>query len=118
MSKKLFEAATELSNTFMPAERTQSAAAVHAAQSLIAALEARRLPEFSNAAADAALEALVRGISLSVEADTALRQAHRKFAKMVGHTGLPELGWGCDSPDCGTATLNGVSNVEPIRVAA
>lgn len=119
MSSTLIKAATQLSNTFMPAERTQSAAAVHAAQSLVAALEARRLPEFSNAASDAALEALVRGISLTVEADTALRQAHRKFARLLGHTRLPELGWGCDSPDCGeSSTPNGASNVEPIRAAA
>ncbi|MCW3837740.1 hypothetical protein ACFQ1E_16975 [Sphingomonas canadensis] len=117
MPNKLFETATQLSKTFMPAERTQSAAAVQAARSLIIALEARRHPEFANSACDAALNALVRGISHSVEADTALREAHRKFAKIVGHTSLPELGWGCDMEECpGAPEPNG--RATPLRVAA
>lgn len=100
MSDKLIEAATALSETFMPAERIQSAAAVQAAKTLVVALEARKLPEFSNSAVDAAMTALVRGISHSVEADTALREAHRKFAKLMAHTRLPELGWGCEGTQC------------------
>jgi len=116
MSDKLFDAATALSETFMPAERIQSAAAVQAAKSLVVALEARKLPEFSNSAIDAAMSALVRGISHSVEADTALREAHRKFAKVVQHTVLPELGWGCDTPDCPPMPTG--KAVEPLRAVA
>lgn len=116
MSDKLIAAATALSETFMPAERIQSAAAVQAAKSLIVALEARKLPEFSNAAIDAAMSALVRGISHSVEADTALREAHRKFAKVVAHTKLPELGWGCDNPECPSPAQSKI--VEPLRAVA
>lgn len=116
MSNKLFDAATALSETFMPAERIQSAAAVQAAKSLVVALEARKLPEFSNSAIDAAMSALVRGISASVEADTALREAHRKFAKVVGGTGLREMGWGCTSPDCPPEPAG--LNVERIRAVA
>ena len=115
-NNKLFEAATQLSKTFMPAERAQNSAAIQATKSLVAALEARSLPEFSNAACDAALESLLRGISLAVEADTALRQAHRRFAKVVGHTNLPELGWGCQG--CVDEVPGGALNVEPIRAAA
>ena len=120
MSKKLILTATQLSNTFMPAERSQSAAAIQAAQSLIVALEARKLPEFANSVCDAALQALVRGISASVEADTALRDAHRKFAKIIGPSGLREMGWGCDSPDCeqGGKKAQSLENVQPIRAAA
>lgn len=115
MSDKLIAAANALSETFMPAERIQSAAAVQAAKSLVVALEARKLPEFSNAAVDAAMTALVRGISHSVEADTALREAHRKFAKIIGHTKLPELGWGCTSPECPSPTAR---VAEPLRAVA
>ncbi|MEI9850707.1 MAG: hypothetical protein WDN24_07450 [Sphingomonas sp.] len=53
-----------------------------------------------------------------MEADTALREAHRKFARIVSHTSLPELGWGCDGPDCEFPSTENVSNVEPIRAAA
>lgn len=115
MSNTLFEAATALSETFMPAERIQSAAAVQAAKSLVVALEARKLPEFSNSAIDAAMSALVRGISHSVEADTALREAHRKFAKVVGPTGLREMGWGCEGPDCPPIPMVAA---EPLRAVA
>lgn len=116
MSKKLIQTATQLSRSFMPAERSQSAAAIQAAQSLVVALEARKLPEFSNSICDAALQTLVRGISASVEADTLLREAHRKFAKVIGPSGLREMGWGCDgTPDCGQPTGE---NVEPLRAVA
>jgi hypothetical protein len=115
MSNKLFEAATALSETFMPAERIQSAAAVQAAKSLVVALEARKLPEFSNSAIDAAMSALVRGLSHSVEADTAFREAHRKFAKVVGYTGLREMGWGCEG-EC--PPMPAVAHAEPLRAVA
>lgn len=114
MSKQLIEAATALSETFMPAERIQSAAAVQAAKSLVVALEARKLPEFSNSAIDAAMTALVRGLSHSVEADTALREAHRKFSKVVGQTRLPELGWGCEGAECPMPQTHN----EPLRAVA
>jgi hypothetical protein len=118
MSTELIATATALSQAFMPAEREQNAAAIQAAQSLIVALEARRMPEFSNTVCDAALEALVRGVSHAVEADTTLRQAHRKFARALHHTRLPELGWGCDSPDCGQLAPVGAEKVTHIRAAA
>lgn len=117
MSKKLIQTATQLSKTFMPAERSQSDAAIQAAQSLVVALEARKMPEFSNSICDAALQTLVRGISASVEADTLLREAHRKFAKIIGPSGLKEMGWGCDSPNC-DQDPTGLDNVQPIRAAA
>jgi hypothetical protein len=114
MSDRLIEAATALSETFMPAERIQSAAAVQAAKSLVVALEARKLPEFSNSAIDEAMSALVRGISHSVEADTALREAHRRFAKVVARTKLPELGWGCEGPDCPTIPVNASASLRAV----
>jgi len=113
MSDQLVQAATALSETFMPAERIQSAAAVQAAKTLVVALEARKQPEFSNAAIDAAMNALVRGLSHSVEADTAFREAHRKFSKVVGHTALPELGWGCEG-ECPSPR----QEHEPLRAVA
>jgi hypothetical protein len=83
MSSKLV---TQLSQTLTPAGEAQSAAAIQAAQSLAVALEARRMPEFSNSVCDAALELLTRGAAQAVEADTALREASARFARLIEKT--------------------------------
>lgn len=96
----VIKAATQLSEAFMPAERSQNAAALQAARSLTLALEMRDKPPFKGQPrAAAAATALARGAALSVEASFALEAAHRDFARMLPSTGLPEVGWGC-SGDC------------------
>lgn len=96
----VIQLATNLSEAFMPAERSQNEAALQAARSLTLALEMRDKPPFrGQPRAAAAATALARGAALSVEASYALEAAHRDFARMLPTTGLPELGWGC-SGDC------------------
>jgi hypothetical protein len=101
MLKKLVESATVLSEAFMPAEKAQTSAALGAAEALVIALKAEKLPGFSQANTGPAKEALAQGVLYAVQADECLRRAHREFAKILPDTPLMENGWGCTSPDCG-----------------
>lgn len=107
MSIKLIEAATTLSRAFMPAELAQRNAAEGAAQALVLAFETEKLSAFRRIDTGPAKEALARGVLLSVQADEALRRAHREFAKLIPQTQLAADGWGCTSPDCGISTASG-----------
>ncbi|MDV3456024.1 hypothetical protein RZN05_03450 [Sphingomonas sp. HF-S4] len=116
MSKILLQSADALSQSFVPAERTQSEAAIGAAKSLVLALELRQMPAFQTGIGDPALQALSRGVDLSVQADVALREAHRLFARMLPRSVLASLDWGCTDTKC-PEIPNGAS-VHPLRSAA
>ncbi|WP_375397485.1 hypothetical protein [uncultured Sphingomonas sp.] len=116
MRKKLLETATALSESFMPAEKAQTAAAQGAADALAIALRAATLPGFKQADTGAAKVALARGVLLSVQADEALREAHREFAKFLPGTPLMDSGWGCTSPECGPSGV--LADVHPLRSVA
>ena len=116
MRKELLATATRLSQTFMPAEHAQSDAALGAAEALVLALKLEKMPGFARADTGPAKEALARGALLSVQADTALREAHREFAKMLPSTALFDAGWGCLSPECGPTGM--VHEVQPLRSVA
>jgi hypothetical protein len=115
MLTKLIETANALSNTFMPAEQAQRSAAIGAAQTLVIALETADQPGFQRADLAPAREALAHGVMLSVQADAALRKAHREFARVLPDTPLMENGWGCTSPTCGPT---GTAEVTPLRSVA
>jgi hypothetical protein len=100
MRKELHETATTLSKTFMPAEHAQHDAALGAAESLVLALKLEKHRAFRGVDTGAAKEALAHGTYLAVQADEALRRAHREFAKVLPRAPQME-GWGCVSPDCG-----------------
>jgi hypothetical protein len=102
VSTKLEQIATALSRSFMPAEIAQRTAAEGAAQTLVLALRAEKLPGFQRVNTGPAKEALALGVLLSVQADEALRKAHREFARLIPRTPLAADGWGCTSPDCGS----------------
>lgn len=116
MSKNLVDAATTLAATFMPAEQAQGEAALGAAKSLVLALEAERDPAFQGGIGHRALSELSRGVDLSVQADIALRTAHGSFARILGKSGLTELGWGCTNNECPPVPTEG--NIEPFRRVA
>ena len=99
MRKKLLETATALSETFMPAERAQSSAALGAAESLVLALKLADHPGFRKANVGPAKEALALGVLHSVKADEALREAHGLFAQLLPQAPMMD-GWGCTSPNC------------------
>jgi hypothetical protein len=116
MSKKLVDAATDLAAAFMPAEQAQGEAALGAAKSLVLALEAERDPAFQGGIGHRALIELSHGVDLSVQADVALRNAHTSFARILGRSGLSELGWGCTNNQCPPLPTEG--NVERLRQVA
>ena len=119
MSKELLDAATELAATFVPAERAQGEATLEAAKSLVLALETSRLPAFAGGIAGPAIMDLSRGVDLSVQADVAFRAAHRGFARILGCSGLQELGWGCTDNYCPPVPTGPTGlNVERLREAA
>lgn len=103
----LIKTATALSQAFMPAERAQKDAALHASRSVTLALELSEHPEFSNGRAASAAVELARGAALSVEARFALESAHHKFARALTSTSLPESGWGCSGGVCAPDEPNG-----------
>jgi hypothetical protein len=115
MSRNLMQSATVLSQSFVPAERTQAEAAIGAARSLVLALELRQEPAFQNGIGDPALEALSKGVELSVQADIALRKAHRLFARMLPNSDLGDSGWGCTDAKCPDTPIG---LVQPLRTAA
>jgi len=115
MSKQLLQSASALSHSFVPAERAQAEAAIGAAKSLVLALELRQMPAFQNGLGDPALQALSRGVDLSVQADIALRDAHRQFARMLPRSDLGDLGWGCTDTKCPEVPSGAVL---PLRPAA
>lgn len=116
MSKILLQSASALSQSFVPAERTQSEAAIGAAKSLVLALELRQMSAFQSGIGDPALQALSRGVDLSVQADVALREAHRLFARMLPRSDLGDLGWGCTDTKCPEIPTG--ATVQPLRPAA
>jgi hypothetical protein len=115
MSKELLQLATNLSESFMPAEQAQGTAASKAAESLVLARKLRETPAFRGGIGDPALEALARATALSIQADLALREAHREFARMLPRSLLSDLDWGCTSPEC--PPIRG-TNVRHIAAAA
>lgn len=114
MSKELFQLATSLSHSFMPAEQSQSDASLAAAESLVCALKLRANPAFQGGIGEQAIEALSRGVDLAVQADVALREAHRRFARMLPKSGLGDIGWGCTGPECPGARLTEVPHVRAV----
>ena len=114
MSKELIQLATNLSHSFMPAEQSQGKASLAAAESLVCALRLRATPAFQGGIAEHALEALSRGVDLAVQADVALREAHRRFARMLPKSDLGEIGWGCTGGECPGARLTEVPHVRAV----
>ncbi|MDK2768464.1 MAG: hypothetical protein KYX69_12190 [Sphingomonas sp.] len=92
-------AATEVAETFLPAEHAQGFAALDGARALARLLELSENPIFHGRLATTA-RALAEGTQHSVNAKFAFEFAHGSFMKAVGRTPLPEHGWGCPGPTC------------------
>ncbi|MFN6934643.1 MAG: hypothetical protein ACK4NZ_05775 [Tsuneonella sp.] len=97
--KQACEAATEVAETFLPAEHAQGFAALDGARALARLLELSENPVFRGRLATTG-RALAEGTQHSVNAKFAFELAHASFMKAVDRTPLPEHGWGCPGPVC------------------
>lgn len=97
--KQACAAATEVAETFLPAEQAQGFAALDGARALARLLELSENPVFHGRLATTG-RALAEGTQHSVNAKFAFELAHASFMKAVDRTPLPEHGWGCPGPTC------------------